>query len=410
MTELSNMGSEFRYDLTVIIPAYNAENSIARAINSVRQSNYLTPIEILIVDDFSSDKTCRLIEELQHCDPDLKLIRHDKNSGAGVARNTGLALASGRYITFLDADDYYIENQLANVLTQAIELRPDVLVFKYQVVNQKNELQSSLLASDNLVWSKLASSCARTLTLAQVLPVLRLAGFPWNKMVSANYARRVGMKYSSTYVLNDIFAHFQVLLQASAIVVCDIPVVSHVFESTRAQLSNVRDHRRTAALVVLEEIDTLFTDCPALLKYKPYFNALERDLFSWMFGQATTELRPEISARFFARQENRKQQVSIINSQRQRLIIYGLGWQMWKFYDLLKTQHEVVAWMDSDIAKADTTVLGVPVLHPAQIELPPHDLIVVCSSFYEEIINTLHHAGIANVVSLEELIPDAWLL
>lgn len=410
MAELSNIESECRYDLTVIIPAYNAENFIVRAINSVRQSKSLTPIEILIVDDFSSDNTCRLVEELQLSDPDLKLIRHDKNSGAGIARNTGLALASGRYITFLDADDYYIENQLSSVLTQAIDLRPDVLVFKYQVVNQKNELQPSLLACDNLVWSKLASRCGRTLTLAQVLPVLRLAGFPWNKMVSANYAHRVGMKYSSTYVLNDIFAHFQVLLQASAIVVCDIPVVSHVFESTRAQLSNVRDHRRTAALVVLDEIDTLFTDCPALLKYKPYFNALERDLFSWMFGQATTELRPDISALFFARQENRKQQVSIINSQRQRLIIYGLGWQMWKFYDLLKTQHEVVAWMDSDIAKADTTVLGLPVLHPSQVELPSYDLIVVCSSFYEEIINTLHHAGIANVVSLEELIPDAWLL
>lgn len=410
MTELSNMESEFTYDLTVIIPAYNAENSIARAVNSVRQSNYLTPIEILIVDDFSSDKTCRLIEELQHCDPDLKLIRHDKNSGAGVARNTGLALASGRYITFLDADDYYIENQLTNVLTQAIELCPDVLVFKYQVVNQKNELQPSLLASDNLVWSKLASSCARTLTLAQVLPVLRLAGYPWNKMVSANYARRVGMKYSSTYVLNDIFAHFQVLLQASAIIVCDIPVVRHVFESTRAQLSNVRDHRRTAALVVLDEIDTLFTDCPALLKYKPYFNALERDLFSWMLGQAMTEQRSEISARFFARQENRKQQVSIINSQRHRLIIYGLGWQMWKFYDLLNAHHEVVAWMDSDIAKADATILGLPVFHPTQVDLPPHDLIVVCSSFYEEISNTLHNAGITNVVSLEKLIPDAWIL
>lgn len=95
--------------VSVIIPTYNRKNVLQRAVDSVLAQT-LTDIEIIIVDDGSTDDTAELYARIEDDRVQYHLLPHH---GACAARNTGIDLASGRYIAFLDSDDVWLPNKLA---------------------------------------------------------------------------------------------------------------------------------------------------------------------------------------------------------------------------------------------------------------------------------------------------------
>jgi glycosyltransferase involved in cell wall biosynthesis len=95
--------------ISVIIPAYNRETKIVRAVASVLAQTYEN-IEVIVVDDASPDGTAAAVEAIG--DPRVRLVRHDRNRGAGTARNTGVAAARGEWIAFQDSDDDWLPQKL----------------------------------------------------------------------------------------------------------------------------------------------------------------------------------------------------------------------------------------------------------------------------------------------------------
>lgn len=93
---------------SVIIPAYNAEKSIERCLLSILKWNYKA-LEILVIDDGSSDQTAARVESLASKEKQIRLIKKT-NGGVSSARNLGLKEATGDYIVFLDADDYLLDD------------------------------------------------------------------------------------------------------------------------------------------------------------------------------------------------------------------------------------------------------------------------------------------------------------
>ena len=90
--------------VTIIIPAYNAQNTIKRSVLSACNQTYKN-IEILIINDGSQDKTFEICKDLEKKDIRIS-IRHIPNQGVSAARNVGISEATGKFLTFLDADDY----------------------------------------------------------------------------------------------------------------------------------------------------------------------------------------------------------------------------------------------------------------------------------------------------------------
>lgn len=95
--------------VSVVIASYNSSAYITRAIHSVLSQNY-ADIEIIIADDASTDNTCALVSQLD--DPRIKLICLPAHRGQATARNTAIRAATGRYIAFLDSDDYWLSDKL----------------------------------------------------------------------------------------------------------------------------------------------------------------------------------------------------------------------------------------------------------------------------------------------------------
>jgi len=102
--------------VSVIMPAFNMQDHISAAIDSVLGQSFYD-WELIIIDDCSTDSTPQIIQEYAANDPRIRLIRTNKNTNLpGAARNIGIALATGRYIAFLDHDDVWrsikLERQL----------------------------------------------------------------------------------------------------------------------------------------------------------------------------------------------------------------------------------------------------------------------------------------------------------
>ncbi len=103
--------------VSVIIPVFNAEKYLRECINSVVDQT-LEGIEIICVDDGSTDGSCAVLEEYASRYPGIKLL-HQENSGSGPARNLGIMAARGEYIAFMDADDYYPDEAVLEKLYAA---------------------------------------------------------------------------------------------------------------------------------------------------------------------------------------------------------------------------------------------------------------------------------------------------
>ena len=100
--------------LSVIIPVYQVERSLRRCVESVCNQN-VDEMEIILVDDGSEDESGRICDEISTSDKRIKTI-HQKNRGLSAARNAGLKVADGEYVTFVDSDDKVQENTYSQLM------------------------------------------------------------------------------------------------------------------------------------------------------------------------------------------------------------------------------------------------------------------------------------------------------
>ncbi|MGQ5708299.1 glycosyltransferase family 2 protein [Lactobacillus sp. PSON] len=122
-------------DISIIIPVYNREKYIKECIDSIMVSQTKN-MEIIIVDDGSTDKTSEICDNLQRKSNNIKVI-HQKNMGVAAARNTGLKAAKGNWIAWIDSDDIVSSNYV-NILNNIINQGEyDLIIFGYESFTKK---------------------------------------------------------------------------------------------------------------------------------------------------------------------------------------------------------------------------------------------------------------------------------
>lgn len=111
--------------VSVIIPAYNAENFIHQAIESVRRQTY-SDYEVIVVNDGSTDATGQILDKLAR-EWDLLTVIHQPNKGLAAARNKAISVMKGEYIALLDADDVWLPEKLVKCVSY-LDLHPDIAI------------------------------------------------------------------------------------------------------------------------------------------------------------------------------------------------------------------------------------------------------------------------------------------
>ena len=113
--------------VSIIVPVYNVEKYISRCLNSLINQT-LDDIEIICVNDCSTDNSFETVKEYAVKDSRFVLIEHEINQGLGSARNSGIGIASGKYIIFIDSDDYIDTDYCEKLYNTAKKYDADIVV------------------------------------------------------------------------------------------------------------------------------------------------------------------------------------------------------------------------------------------------------------------------------------------
>lgn len=117
--------------VSIVIPVYNVEDYLKRCLDSVL-SQTLFDIDIICVDDGSTDSSGHILDEYQKRDPRIKVI-HKENGGLSSARNAGIKAAKGEWITFLDSDDFIEPNFCERIWVETMQAPTDIVIFNTKI-------------------------------------------------------------------------------------------------------------------------------------------------------------------------------------------------------------------------------------------------------------------------------------
>lgn len=133
------------FDVSIIMPVYNVEKHLSRAIESALNQTK-QDCEIILVNDGSTDGSAEICEEYARKEPLFIQVIHQENQGSGAARNSGLDHATGKYIYFADPDDYFKPTLIHHNVKIAEERNADVVVFGYTIEKEEepNEREEKL--------------------------------------------------------------------------------------------------------------------------------------------------------------------------------------------------------------------------------------------------------------------------
>ena len=207
--------------VSVIIPVYNAGPYLRPCLDSVL-SQTLSDMEILCVDDGSTDDSPAILGEYAQRDPRLRILAQE-NRGAGAARNTGMAEARGKYLVFLDADDFFEPDLLEKQVEQCERFYADIgLCGANQFDVQNNQYQDLEGIVD---FEKLGATSGVFSSADQ--PVYQIATqILWNKIFRTDFIREHAIRFQNTRRANDVFFTMAAMGTAKAIAFRD-EVLAH---------------------------------------------------------------------------------------------------------------------------------------------------------------------------------------
>lgn len=186
------------YELSVIIPVFNAEDYIKECLDSVvDQSLGIDNIEVIIVNDNSCDSTLDIISQYTDKYPSFKLISNKSNLGPGESRNMALKEVSSDYVTYLDADDFISQNAYEDALSKINEFNADLLIYNWETYTGSDYVEPINIHQQNTLENKLITDIKQN-------PKLFLSTASWNKIYHRSLFKY--LKFSKGFYEDNIVA------------------------------------------------------------------------------------------------------------------------------------------------------------------------------------------------------------
>ena len=230
--------------VSVIIPLYNAELYIGRCLESIINQSY-KDVEIILVDDVSTDSSVAVAESYKAKHPSIKIIRHTVNQGSMISRRDGYMAATGEYLMYVDADDALMPDALEKLVCKQVETNADIVLanaVKIYVSGRKEKLVDSLPerpTNVDLLRALLKEEARRSLWGR----LYRTTLFRDNQLTNV-----VGMT-----IYEDACLLFQVVVNAKVIVVIE-DVVYGYFENKASVTQRVYGIKQVESIIMANKI------------------------------------------------------------------------------------------------------------------------------------------------------------
>lgn len=238
--------------VSVIIPSYNAADYIVQTLESVLAQT-LTDIEVIVVDDGSTDNTRNIVADFANKDPRLMLVEQ-ANQFAGVARNNGMSKARGKYLYFLDADDYIESNALEELVNAIEQHGADIAIAKSEGFDNTTGDTWTIDGALNGV------DFDRPIAHAEYCDRLfqSFIGWPWDKLFRKEFIDKTALTFQPLRTTNDALFVFCALALADTIVCLD-SVLFHHRTNNKNSLEGSRSKSWNNAICAINVIEDQLT-------------------------------------------------------------------------------------------------------------------------------------------------------
>ena len=256
--------------VSVIIPAYNAHEYIGECLNSVLAQT-LSDIEILVVDDGSTDDTLSCVQAFAATDSRIKVFSQ-QNQYAGVARNKGISEASGQFLYFLDADDWIEPDALRVMVDSANKHGSDIVIARSEAFDNRDGNAWLLgYALNGVPYNTVLKPSVYADHLFQYF-----MGWPWDKLYRTDFVTREQLQFQSLRTTNDAYFVFCSLALASSVSCCDKILFHHRVNNSKS-LEGSRSKSWHCAIEAMRSIDNK-------LKALDLYPALRQSFCNWVMN------------------------------------------------------------------------------------------------------------------------------
>lgn len=262
--------------ISIIVPVYNAEAYLSACLDSIMASSY-TDFELIIIDDGSTDSSYAICETYQKKDGRIRLLKQ-QNQGVSAARNTGLAMASGEYVLFVDADDLLLDKACEEI-SRLQYMRKDILVFGHCM--EADVAQMSKQRTDKIsIVSLSKESIIESIVYHKKLYNNFVANSPCAKAYRLDFIRAHNLRFPlQLHIGEDAIFNLYACQTAGDIVYCPLPIYA-----VRINKQSVTRSFRTN----LPEMEEEYTDVLCVFAER-YLQSKQYDCikaFSLLYGAA----------------------------------------------------------------------------------------------------------------------------
>lgn len=264
------MNTPNQIDISIIIPIYNVEKYLTVCIDSLMNQGDLR-MEIILVNDGSTDLSGEIADEYAKKEERIKVI-HQENGGASAARNTGLDIASGEYIAFLDSDDWIKEKSLPLLYHEAVKHHADVVMGNMWLCHQDGSMDKPFKCISNESIKKLLSGKEGFVELVKTCFYLPT---PVRYIYNRKYLHKIQTRFEEGIMHEDELWCPIVLCQAERMAITDIEFYYY--------RQNEESVMHTTSLA--RKLKSLFRVTEELIKFFDQFVSSETsdDLRSWWY-------------------------------------------------------------------------------------------------------------------------------
>jgi len=232
-----NLITKLKYDyykikVSVIVPVYNVEKYLPNCLDSIINQS-LEDIEIICIEDKSTDNSRDILEYYSKKDNRIKVIKNQSNMSLGASRNIGMQQVRGKYIFFLDSDDWIDLDCLKILYEKSEELKLDMLFFK--AINY-DENKNTFYKTDYYEIHPLKEFENKIFNYKDISKndLFKITVTAWSKLYSTKFLKKIDVKFPEKIIHEDNLFYFKVMFKANRISFC-----SHDFYNRRRRNDSI---------------------------------------------------------------------------------------------------------------------------------------------------------------------------
>lgn len=213
--------------VSIIVTAYNIERYIDESLASI-SGQTLRDIEIIVVDDGSTDRTPQIIRDHAARDSRIKPILFTKNTIGGVASaaNAGMDVATGDFIGFADGDDRYVPEMFEKLYDAAVQADADLAMCRYMLLDESDGQLKEPAENDR--WNPYTQQTVVDLDLERRREMLKFISVPWRKLYRRDLVERAGLRYPvGDFFFEDNPFHWMAVIEANRMVLIPERLCDH---------------------------------------------------------------------------------------------------------------------------------------------------------------------------------------